>query len=393
MIPRCHRLHYVPRIFTWNWTAREHLVGLERLQRFLQQFPTSKLTSDPEVIAEYLYVAQLNKIHIGLLKWPKHYWNALYVKECPLHELIAKGMEVKLARGIREERRRIDGGFGDITPEEWFAKPDALSLPESDSESLYRARPNPSRPSGSGHGAPPESSPTVTSDDEGDFDVGSDSNGSEPEPDPSTPPRASSGIPSEPSEPEWRVESLIEVDSDSGSSYDAGPGRSRPRKSGYDMLVGLSSLKFNSDSDSDSDSESGSDTSTPLSSTPMPDYGDCIGEWSESEFPRDSKPLAVPVYVYQPKPVPQPELPPPVVKKFDFWSEFPEPKPTNDDIFDLWTGSEPPKSDPTERDILDELEWLEFLMVNRRKEGLGWSVPVVIFPWLANVYDSANERI
>lgn len=373
VIPRCHRLHYVPRVFTWNWTAREHLVGLERLQRFLQQFPTSKLTSDPEVIADYLYAAQLNKIHMGLLKWPKHYWNALYVKECPLHELIAKGMEVKLARRIREERDRVDGGFGDITPEEWFAKPDALPLPESDSESLYGARPGPSRPSGFAHSISPESSPTVRLDDEGDFDVGSDSDGSEPEPDSPTPPRASSGTPSEPSERKWRAKSLTEVELDSGCSYDAGPLRSRPRKSGYDMLVGLSSLKLNSDTSS----ESRSDTSTPLSSTPMPDYGDCIGEWSESEFPRDAKPLAVPVYVYKPKPIP--ELPPPVIKKFDFWSEFPEPVPTNDDIFGVWPASEPPKSDPTERDILDELEWLEFLMINRRKEGLGWSEPVVIF--------------
>lgn len=349
VIPRCFRLHYVPRIFTWDLTAREHLTGLERLERFLLQFPISKLTSDPKATADYLYNAKLRKVDIGLLKWPKGYWNAFYIKECPLHILMEKGMRVKLERRIREEKHRIKEGFADITPGEWFAESESES--ESDSS------------------VPPESDPDSL------FGSGSD---------PST------------------------------------------RGSGFGTLP-----EFFSGSESGLDSHP---STPPRSSSTLDDYGECVGIWSGSEFESEVQPgpgsqhipesqpmpmpmpmhpsmpmpmyehrpvpVPVPVPVPQPGPAPQPK-PTEGGDMFDFWVESSEPGDTeDDDILDLWGESpepgligddvfglldnhEPePQPEPalgrTERDILGDLEWLEFLNISRKREGLGWSVPVVV---------------
>lgn len=147
LVPRYHRLQYVPRVFTWDWTVREHITGLERLSRFLSKASIDDLASGPEAISMFLYTAKLNKIDIGLLDWPQGYWNALYTKERGYHKLVIEMALLKLANRISIQQKCIDQGYGGTVQAEAITDSehsdshsehsDRHSEPESDSPTSF----------------------------------------------------------------------------------------------------------------------------------------------------------------------------------------------------------------------------------------------------------------
>lgn len=137
LVPRYHRLQYVPRVLTWGWTAREHLTGLERLSRFLSKASIDDLASGPEAIGMFLYTAKLNNIDIGLLDWPQGYWNALYTKKRGYHKMVIEMALRKLDNLISIQQKRIDQECGGTTQAEAITDSEySSSHSESESDSL-----------------------------------------------------------------------------------------------------------------------------------------------------------------------------------------------------------------------------------------------------------------
>lgn len=137
LVPRYHRLQYVPRIFTWDWTVREHVTGLEMLRDYLSQGSVADLASNPEAVGMFLYTAKVCKVNIGLLDWPQGYWNPVYAKDRKYHKLVIKRALVKLEKLISEEKNRIEDGFGGTVDGELLTDSDSGS--ESDSASSFAA--------------------------------------------------------------------------------------------------------------------------------------------------------------------------------------------------------------------------------------------------------------
>lgn len=103
-IPRYHQLHYVPRVFTWDWTALQRLTGYERLQRFLFKNP---IPVGQHAIGLYLYCAKTEKVDLGLLMWPQGYWEARYEKSKGGHQAVGKMMKQQLKKLIFDEKLHV----------------------------------------------------------------------------------------------------------------------------------------------------------------------------------------------------------------------------------------------------------------------------------------------
>lgn len=150
-VPHYHTIHYIPRVFTWDWTARQHLTGLKRLQRFLSRFPIAEIPAHPEAIGVYLYIAKREDVDLGLLGWPQRFWNTQYLERRGFRELVEETSELKLRERIRAEQYRVDEEFPDITPDELYEDSDGIPEPESDSPSLPGSDDVPSLSSDDGH--------------------------------------------------------------------------------------------------------------------------------------------------------------------------------------------------------------------------------------------------